>query len=90
MSEGMLIRCKKAATPTDSQSAIASPTHLTSPRVRDSQPATAPHLATTGTSIIVQNKEDESEQHEAPDLSTQLERANRLTYQRLQTRFSPK
>ncbi len=78
MSEGMLIRCKKAATPTDSQSAIASPTHLTSPRVRDSQPATAPHLATTGTSIIVQNKEDESEEHETPDLSTQLERAKRF------------
>ncbi|HEY9778927.1 MAG TPA: DUF4157 domain-containing protein [Leptolyngbyaceae cyanobacterium] len=77
MSEGMLIRCKKAATPTDSQSAIASPTHLTSPRVRDSQPATAPHLATTGTSIIVQNKEDENE-HETPDLSTQLERAKRF------------
>lgn len=78
MSEGMLIRCKKAATPTDHKSAIASPTHLTSPRVRDSQPATAPHLATTGTSIIVQNKEDESEHHEAPDLSTQLERAKRF------------
>ncbi len=78
MSGDMLIRCKQAATPTDSNSALASPTHLTSPRVRDSQPVTAPHLAATGTSIIIQNKEDETEQHETPDLPSKLERAKRF------------
>lgn len=70
MSEGRLIRCKK--------SAHASPTHLTSPRVRDSQLATTPHLAATETSIIVQNKKEESGEHETPDLSTRLERAKRF------------